>query len=112
MSTTTPDDAFYILKTVLSRMLTTASVATVERTSERLRDVMDKDYARVIKHKLDNVYKGAAGPGARGEKVERENRQSFIVSKVGNAGTSVVLTAAHRFFSTTLISPRRTWSVW
>ena len=81
VSTTTPDDAFYILKTVLSRLLTTGSVATVERTSERLRDVMDKDYARVIRHKLDNVYKGAAGPGARGEKVERENRQSFIVSK-------------------------------
>ncbi|TFK93127.1 COG4-domain-containing protein [Polyporus arcularius HHB13444] len=80
VSTTTPDDAFYILKTVLSRMLTTASVATVERTSERLRDVMDKDYARVIKHKLDNVYRGgAAGPGARGEKAERENRQSFII---------------------------------
>ncbi|KAI0710461.1 COG4-domain-containing protein [Cerioporus squamosus] len=80
VSTTTPDDAFYILKTVLSRMLTTASVATVQRTSERLRDVMDKDYARVIKHKLDNVYRGGtAGPGARGEKIERENRQSFII---------------------------------
>ncbi|KAI0747723.1 COG4-domain-containing protein [Daedaleopsis nitida] len=79
VSTTTPDDAFYILKTVLSRMLTTASVATIERTSERLRDVMDKDYARVIKHKLDNVYRGAAAPGARAEKAERENRQSFII---------------------------------
>ncbi|KAI0713376.1 COG4-domain-containing protein [Earliella scabrosa] len=76
---TTPDDAFYILKTVLSRMLSTASVRTVERTSDRLRDVMDKDYARVIKHKLDNVYRGAVGPGARAEKVERENRQSFII---------------------------------
>lgn len=61
-------------------MLATASVATVERTSERLRDVMDKEYARVIKHKLDNVYRSAAGPGVRAEKVERENRQSFIVS--------------------------------
>ena len=83
MFTTTPDDAFYILKTVMSRMLSTASVTTVKRTSERLREVMDKDYVRVIKHKLDNVYKGgAAGPGVRGEKVERENRQSFIVSEV------------------------------
>ncbi|KAI0807010.1 COG4-domain-containing protein [Fomes fomentarius] len=79
VSTTTPDDAFYILKTVLSRMLATASVASVERTSERLRDVMDKEYARVIKHKLDNVYRGAAGPGVRAEKAERENRQSFII---------------------------------
>lgn len=81
ITTTTPDDAFYILKSVLSRMLSTASAATVERTSNQLRDVMDKDYSRVIKQKLDNVYKGgSAGPGARGEKAERENRQSFIVS--------------------------------
>lgn len=80
MSTTTPDDAFYILKLVMLRMLSTASVATVVRTSDLLREVMDKDYVRVIKHKLDNVYKGGAGgPGARGDKVERENRQAFIV---------------------------------
>ncbi|KAJ8454124.1 hypothetical protein ONZ51_g13208 [Trametes cubensis] len=80
ITTTTPDDAFYILKSVLSRMLSSASVATVQRTSEQLRDVMDKDYVRVIKQKLDNVYKGSsAGPGARGDKAERENRQSFII---------------------------------
>ncbi|OSC97651.1 COG4-domain-containing protein [Trametes coccinea BRFM310] len=80
ITTTTPDDAFYILKIVLSRMLSTASVATVQRTSEHLRDVMDKDYARIIRQKLDNVYKGgSAPPGVRGEKAERENRQSFII---------------------------------
>ncbi|KAH9857731.1 COG4-domain-containing protein [Lenzites betulinus] len=80
ISTTTPDDAFYILKSVLTRVVSTASVSTVERTTEQLRDVMDKDYARVIKQKLDNVYKGGSGgPGTRGEKVERENRQSFII---------------------------------
>ena len=79
--TTTPDDAFYILKVVLSRMLTTASLATVERTSELLRDVMDKDYACVVKNKLDSVYKGSAnGQGNRGVNTERENRQAFIVS--------------------------------
>ncbi|KAH9890716.1 COG4-domain-containing protein [Cubamyces lactineus] len=80
ITTTTPDDTFYILKSVLSRMLSSASLATVQRTSEQLRDVMDKDYARVIKQKLDNVYKGSsAGTGTRGDKVERENRQSFII---------------------------------
>lgn len=54
-----------------------------------MRDVMDRDYARVIKQKLDNVYKGAAGPGVRGEKVERENRQSFIVSSFRSVLTSL-----------------------
>ena len=76
--TTTPDDAFYILKVVLSRLLTSGNVNTVEKTSEALREVMDRDYAGVIKKKLDDVYRtGGAGPTARGEK---ESRQAFIVS--------------------------------
>lgn len=43
---------------------------------------MDKDYAGIIKKKLDDVYRtaGASGVGGlRGEKAERESRQSFIV---------------------------------
>ena len=109
---TTPDDAFYILKTVLSRMLSTASVRTVERTSDRLRDVMDKDYARVIKHKLDNVYRGAVGPGARAEKVERENRQSFIVSVLPQYTFVIALRLPRRSYSTTSTFRPHTWNAW
>lgn len=64
-------------------MLSTGSTMVVEKTSEFLQSVMDKDYASVIKKKLDDVYRtgGVSGAGGvRGEKVERELRQSFIVS--------------------------------
>jgi hypothetical protein len=56
---------------------------TLEKTSEFLQSVMDKDYAGIIKKKLDDVYRtgGVSGTGGvRGEKAERELRQSFIVS--------------------------------
>ena len=77
-TTTTPDDAFYILKIVLSRLLSTSNTPIVQQASEVLRDVMDRDYAGVIKKKLDDVYRtGGAGSAARSEK---ESRQSFIVS--------------------------------
>ncbi|KAJ6611757.1 COG4 transport protein-domain-containing protein [Mycena sp. CBHHK59/15] len=81
VTTTTPDDVFYILKIVLSRLLSTGSVKTVEQMVEQLRDVMDKDYIGVIKKKLDDVYRtsGSSGPNARGEKAERENRAAFII---------------------------------
>lgn len=85
ITTTTPDDVFYIIKVVLARLLSTGSSATVEKMSELLRSVMDKDYAGIIKKKLDDVYKtaGASGVGGiRGEKAERESRQAFIVSSV------------------------------
>ncbi|KAI0693895.1 COG4-domain-containing protein [Cytidiella melzeri] len=75
--TTTPDDAFYILKLVLNRLLSCGDPRTVEKTSESLREVMDRDYAGVIKKKLDDVYRtGGAGPATRGEK---ESRQGFII---------------------------------
>lgn len=80
--TTTPDDAFYFLKVVLTRMLSTGSTMAVEKTSEFLQSVMDKDYAGIIKKKLDDVYRtgGVSGTGGvRGEKAERELRQSFII---------------------------------
>ncbi|KAH9951407.1 COG4-domain-containing protein [Amylocystis lapponica] len=78
--TTTPDDAFYILKVVLMRMLSCGSSTIIQRTSELLRDVMDREYIAVIKKKLDDVYRtaGAVG-GPKGEKAERDNRQAFII---------------------------------
>jgi conserved oligomeric Golgi complex subunit 4 len=54
-------------------------VKIVEKTSESLREVMDRDYAGVIKKKLDDVYRtGGSGPAIKGEK---ESRQAFIVSR-------------------------------
>ncbi|KAJ7684832.1 COG4 transport protein-domain-containing protein [Mycena polygramma] len=79
VTTTTPDDVFYILKIVLSRVLSTGSVKTVELMFEQLRDIMDKDYVGVIKKKLDDVYRTSSGPNTRGEKAERENRSAFII---------------------------------
>jgi len=76
-TTTTPDDAFYIFKVVLSRLLSTGAPRVVERTAAALRSVIENDYAGTIRRKMDDVYRNA-GVG-RGEKVERESRAAFIV---------------------------------
>ncbi|THH27626.1 hypothetical protein EUX98_g6565 [Antrodiella citrinella] len=79
--TTTPDDAFYILKTVLMRLLSSGSAKLVNRLTKQLQDVMDRDYAAVIKRKLDDVYRSGASSTSASmrEKVERDSRQSFII---------------------------------
>jgi len=73
-------------------MLSTGSTMAVEKASEFLQGIMDKDYASIIKKKLDDVYRtgGVSGAGGvRGEKVERELRQSFIVCiRMGGLHTS------------------------
>lgn len=76
-TTTTPDDVFFILQNVLTRLISTASFETVKMAIEPIRNVMEKDYAAIIRRKLDDVYRGSThGGGQRNEKNERE---SFIV---------------------------------
>uniref|UniRef100_A0A8H7Y2D9 Conserved oligomeric Golgi complex subunit 4 n=1 Tax=Psilocybe cubensis TaxID=181762 RepID=A0A8H7Y2D9_PSICU len=79
--TTAPDDVFYILKSVTARLMTTGSLGAVEKTLQQIREVIDRDYIGVIKRKLDDVYKsqGPAPSGARPDRAERENRNSFII---------------------------------
>ncbi|KAH7877730.1 COG4 transport protein-domain-containing protein [Lentinula edodes] len=80
-TTTTPDDVFYILKVVLLRLSSTGSLNAVERMAEQLRDILEKDYAVVLKKKMDEVYRsaGTSGQLVRGEKADRENRLAFAV---------------------------------
>jgi hypothetical protein len=46
---------------------------------------MDRDYTGIIKKKLDDVYRSAgnAGVATRGEKAERDNRNTFLVRLTG-----------------------------
>lgn len=77
MTTTTPDDAFYILKVIFTRLLSTGSLVNVQRMTGQLREIVEQDLINVYKKKMDEVYRGPASqPGQK----ERENRNTFIVS--------------------------------
>jgi len=80
-TTSVPDLAFYLLKTVLSRLLSTGSVVALNGTVSRFREVIENDYTGAIARKLDDVYRnsGATHNTSRSEKSERETRLSFIV---------------------------------
>jgi hypothetical protein len=81
---TAPDDVFYILKSVLARVLATGERAALQHTVARLKDVIDTGYAGAIRRKLDDVYRTAVPVGgARGERAERESRQAFVVRSQG-----------------------------
>lgn len=80
-ASTVPDLVFYILKTVLSRLINTGSVGAVGSTIKQIREVVENDYAGSIKRRLGEVYKNSstASSVARVEKTEKEKRLSFIV---------------------------------
>ncbi|TFK26371.1 COG4-domain-containing protein [Coprinopsis marcescibilis] len=78
VTTTAPDDAFYILKNVASRLLTTGSVACVRQSIAQYKDILERDYIGVYRKRLDDVYKSPGPVGGRPDKIERENRVTFI----------------------------------
>ncbi|KAI6111538.1 COG4 transport protein-domain-containing protein [Pisolithus croceorrhizus] len=77
--TTTPDDVFYMLKTVYTRLLSAGSLKTVESTTTILKEVMERDYAGGIKNKLDDTYRNIGSSSARPERSERESRSSLVI---------------------------------
>jgi len=81
-TTTTPDDVFYILRIVLSRLLSTGSARAVDTALESLREAIDGEFTSILKKKIDEVYRLAGAVGSRGEKGDRESRSALIVSDI------------------------------
>ncbi|KAF8502545.1 COG4 transport protein-domain-containing protein [Hysterangium stoloniferum] len=79
-TTTTPDDFFYILKIVLHRLSSTSSLLAVQRMTTQVKDVVSRDYAFVIKKRLEDVYKHASisATGPQRDKAEKELKSIFI----------------------------------
>lgn len=85
--TTTPDDTFYILKLVMNRLVSTGSVRCVERMGGLIRQIIERDLAAVIRRKMEEIYSSqgqasrvVGGSAAQKDKLEKENRNAFIVS--------------------------------
>jgi conserved oligomeric Golgi complex subunit 4 len=80
-TTTTPDDVFYILKLVATRILSTGSLICVEKTFEQVQDVLERDYIGKMKKKLDDAFRASSsGPLAKGDRADKDNRVALIVS--------------------------------
>ena len=74
--------------------MSTGNAEIVAKASSQLQEVMDKDYAFVIKKKLDEVYRGGNVSGSAAVR-EREMRQSFIVRNRMKSFTIGILTTTH-----------------
>jgi hypothetical protein len=101
VTTTAPDDVFYILKLVLSRLISTGRAKFAIRSLESIRLSIDTLYLGCIKKKLDNVYSGASlgATGSRADKAEKDAKLSYIV--ILDCRNSNQLTSLLRFTSTT-----------
>lgn len=91
-----PDDTFYLLKSVMYRLVAGSNVDMLERMVGRVAEVVEVDFLGGIKRKMDGVYAGVrsagGGSAARGEgggggpkagseaeRLEKEMRGLFVV---------------------------------
>lgn len=71
-----PDLVFYLLKSVLIRVINTGSMIAAHDCRRRIMDVLKNDYADVLKQKLDDVYRSSSKAGGI---TDKEGRLDFIV---------------------------------
>jgi conserved oligomeric Golgi complex subunit 4 len=76
---TIPDDVFYILKLILTRMLSSGNPDFVKTGLSEVKIVMEQHYVEIYRNKLDGTYIQEIHVNTRGEK-EKESRLNFIVS--------------------------------
>lgn len=78
------DDAFYVLRTVMTRILSTSSLKVVSDMFKMVRTVVEEDYIEVLVGKMENVWRSVSGSmtvdGPRKEAATREMRIVFAVS--------------------------------
>jgi len=77
------DDVFYVLRSILARSISTASVETVAAMTKAARWVMDEEFVQAIVRRMETVWRGVSSSmtvdGPRKEAAARGMRTSFLV---------------------------------
>lgn len=80
------EDVFYVLRSVLSRVLLTSSTSTVSSMIRVIRTTIDEEFVGVLVRRMDAIGRSAqsvmAVDGPRKENASREMRSVFVVSMI------------------------------
>ena len=76
------DDAFYVIRTVLARILSTSSLATLNDMVRVVKTAVEEEYIEVIVRKMETLWRSISGSmtveGPRKDAASREMRTVFI----------------------------------
>lgn len=76
------DDAFFILKKVLLRVVTASSLPTHRRMCAEISTIMERDFSDILRRRMDSVWAGISSTSQSARtKEEVQARQTFIVSR-------------------------------
>lgn len=79
------DDAFFLLRATLTRILSTAHLGSISSSLRTFRTIADEDYVQILVRRMETTWRNVggamAGPdGPRKETASREMRTQFVVS--------------------------------
>ncbi|CBQ68830.1 related to conserved oligomeric Golgi complex component 4 [Sporisorium reilianum SRZ2] len=76
------DDAFYVVRTVLARILSTSSLSVLSDMARAVKAAVEQDYIEVIVRKMETLWRSISGSmavdGPRKDAASREMRTVFI----------------------------------
>ncbi|EST08992.1 Conserved oligomeric Golgi complex, subunit 4 [Kalmanozyma brasiliensis GHG001] len=76
------DDAFYVIRIVLARIMSTSSLATLTEMTRVVKTIVEEDYIEVIVRKMETLWRTISGSmtvdGPRKDAASREMRTVFI----------------------------------
>lgn len=78
-TSTTPDDAFFILHLTLSRAISSGSVACVRRTAKAVRDVVERDLVGVVRRRMEDCWRTGGAPVGKGKGAGEDRVAIFVV---------------------------------
>lgn len=79
------DDAFFLLKKVLGRVISTGNVSVLAEMCSNIRIIMERDFAQVLKRRMEGVFTMLGTNQGRADEKERREKEAlslYIVSLV------------------------------
>nr|CDI54913.1 related to conserved oligomeric Golgi complex component 4 [Melanopsichium pennsylvanicum 4] len=108
------DDAFYVIRTVVARILSTSSLTTLNEMVRVVRTSVEEEYIEVLVRKMETLWRGISGSmtvdGPRKDAASREMRSVFItylnvLDMSSNYMSRVVAEVGHEQTLTKLFDP-------
>ena len=74
------DDTFYILKKIISRILSTSNVHTLDAMCKAIRTILERDFAQALRRRMEGTFANLSqGRTEEKDRKERDARSTYIV---------------------------------
>lgn len=79
------DDTFFLLKKIIGRIFSSGNVQVLVNMSRNIRSVMERDFAQVLKKRMESVFNLLGSNQGRADERDRREKEARLIYTVGNS---------------------------